>query len=286
MPRRYRSTTRRQKRNVRKTRKAKATHRRQKKQQGGGMWESYCVACGKTLYPTNFKQLVDTNALTLNVNDIALPDTKWMGVNVGFDKEHNLVVLLGKDDFEGECRILKSTFQTPETNARLEELADEGLITTKFTNQNEYNNPEEEDKPSGYVLHHACLQVLAEAFNEVSFDFVEKLHAQGCGANDYQEQFYNVQTAVDENGVEHFESPLLNPVNRKAILDADCPIIQQKRAEELARRRRVVNAARAERAVAEKELPPGLSNSIKNFLRAPTNVRASNIIKNNVDKDE
>lgn len=272
MPRRR--TTRRAKRLTNK--KSRRLHRKQRKQCGGGMWESFCVACGRPLYPINFRMLIDSGQVEIEDDDIEFPSTAWMGKNVGYDKDHNVVVLLGADEFYGDAPVLSR--QSTTTAARLAALEAEGVNVDSFSMKNQFD-AEENEQLTGYVLHLDCLTVLARVYNDISFDFVEAIATQQCDvlSKEFQEQFYNIGSAVGFYGVEHFESPLHNSENRKAILDAPCPFLVEKKREELARRRRIVEAARAGRALATTDLPAAISSTVRNYLRAPTNTRATNL---------
>ena len=198
------------------TRRVKRSHRRKTRrtQRGGGMWQSYCVACGKPLSKVTFEEL---NEDYLNDDP---PDTDWMKRNIGFNKAHDVTVILGEDDFYGKCDILDASFQSQETNEKLAELADEGVNVREFFIMNQFFDWSKVKVLSGYVLHMDCLTVLREASDKITFDFVKKLHDKRCAENDYQGQFYDLESAVVEQGVEYFESPLKNDGNREAILKA------------------------------------------------------------------
>jgi hypothetical protein len=218
--------------------------------------------------------LIDSGQVQIDDSSVEFPSTAWMGKNVGFDKDHNVVVLLGGDEFYGDAPVLSR--QSTTTAARLEALEGEGVNVDSFSMKNQYD-AEETEQLTGYVLHLDCLTVLARVYNDISFDFVEAVATQRCAENEFQEQFYNIGSAVGFYGVEHFESPLRNPDNRKAILDAPCPFLVEKKREELARRRRIVEASRAGRALATTDLPTAVSSTVRNYLRAPTNTRATNL---------
>lgn len=258
------------------TRKSKHTRRRIKyHQKAGGDWQSFCAACGKPL--SNW---------VLDRDPFNLPDvqTIWMNANIGFDRAHGLIVTLGADDMLGTCPITEE--QTDEMNDILAQLDEEGNIDAInefhiLSEENEDIDPEHQI--GGIVIHEACVRKLERLGLEVNFDLAERLYKR-CGGTEYQGQEYDWEAALAANP-NHYKSPLRSKSSANEFLFRCAqrgvrelyvaPIVQ----EELARRRRIVNAKRYANVTRKMNKPTNIKTKIGSYLNVTANARPGNMFR-------
>lgn len=263
------------------TRKVKHSRRRIKyHQKAGGDWQSFCAACGKPL--SNW---------VLDRDPFNLPheQTKWMNENIGFDRAHGLIVTLDADDMLGSCPV--SEEQSDEMNdilADLDEQKDKDgnniYNVSEFQILSETNEDiDPEHQIGGIVIHEACVKQLERLGLVVNFDLAQRLYDR-CGGTEYQGQEYDWEAALAANP-NHYKSPLRSKSSANEFLFRCAqrgvrelyvaPVVQ----EELARRRRIVNAKRYANVTRKLNKPMNVKAKIGSYLNVTANTRPGNVFR-------
>jgi hypothetical protein len=167
---------------------------------GGGSYDEYCPLCG-----------LPFSLATVHKFKV---DVEWLFENVGFDKELGLKFNLGSYDDYGRL-----DFSDEQTRAAHTEI--DKLKKKKFKVITQSGPMEREEYPiQGYVFHKACLKVYERASGLVTdtTNVEEVLTAAGC-SHPYQEQFYEWETAIETEGDDFFESPLVSIDAKNYILE-------------------------------------------------------------------